>query len=852
VGYSCVFFLTIALKGPPFLLIRAILFDKSRKCGTLFFNIYPGSAEFLKRKQAETIGDGLMIRYSLLVLIYLLGVCGRTWTQDLPSWVGPPPAQVESGKGEIAKLLGDDYREPPNWVDLAAWLEELPVPWISDPAILRYYYKCWYELWLNTRPSDDPTGDLLVYPNPSAVEPNVWDTSFIILGLTEGKARAIDLAKRQALAFLPDASGYRNIPPGPLSMAVLRIYKKTGDWYFVQKCYAPLKANHERFIKVADRDRDKLYNWTPLYVRWEDSPVGTENVIAAVDLCSWAYVDQSALAEMAAILALDSDARKWQSLADLLGTNIRNRMWNKNAGRFCDLGPQGRQIPATEAAGILPLLVGIASKDQAEAMMPVLANMELLGNTPGEPAGKGGAGPKSLRPDYAWLSTCGLRRYGANDPAARLSRSIVRMVMEEPTCREGYDLTAHKGSGAKCSAVGAALFIRLCNDQIRYETGADLGLSISEYAATLLPPEDAIVSVTVTNPSKQPLTDLAVKFNSEFPVEGPERKKATLEAGSSFAFIFRAKVPESARGLSYVSAEATAKKGDRSVASQMGRTYALRDHVSVELRAPHRGLILSDSEIAIPGAAVNFRVEPIANGYVTLRMPEGWKVTPPEPQKMNFPFGDTLSNLQFRVEPPQSLPVGGYPLMTEVNYRDHRGQKTLKEESGELWKPIRWAVAGPFDNIGERVFETPYPPEKEVDLQAAMPGKVDERFWRGMPAEWVSGFSSVDFPAADSQVKTQLAYLYTMVISQTNMNVQCNAECDGPFALWINGIELMRQPTGPKASIVPAVLNAGQNHVLIKTCPGEPKWRVRFSFTDGAGKPVTGLVCDLPGLASKQ
>jgi hypothetical protein len=326
------------------------------------------------------------------------------------------------------------------------------------------------------------------------------------------------------------------------------------------------------------------------------------------------------------------------------------------------------------------------------------------------------------------------------------------------------------------------------------------------------------------------------------------RKKSVLPGGNSLSFVFRARVPESARGSSYVSAEVTAGKGDRSVASRIGRTYTLRDHVTVELNPPNHGLVASDSEMVIPGAAVNFRVEPVSNGNVTLLMPEDWKVTPQGPQKINFPFGETLSSLVFRVLPPQSLPVGEYPLLTQITYRDHRGQNAHKVKSGELWKPISWAIAGPFDNVGERAFESPYPPEKEVDLKASMPGKVDEPFWRRIPAEWVSGFSSVGLPAGNLQGQNRLAYLYTMVLSNANMNVQVKAESDGPFALWINGIELIRQPTGPKTYSVPAGLNEGQNHILIKTCPGDQQWRVRFTLADGAGKPVNGLVCDLSGL----
>src|SRR5512142_3271919 len=47
-------------------------------------------------------------------------------------------------------------------------------------------------------------------------------------------------------------------------------------------------------------------------------------------------------------------------------------------------------------------------------------------------------------------------------------------------------------------------------------------------------------------------------------------------------------------------------------------------------------------------------------------------------------------------------------------------------------------VAGPFDDEGRKGFATAYPPERGIDLAAAMPGKVRPVSWRPLPAEAVS------------------------------------------------------------------------------------------------------------------
>src|SRR6266571_8780790 len=46
----------------------------------------------------------------------------------------------------------------------------------------------------------------------------------------------------------------------------------------------------------------------------------------------------------------------------------------------------------------------------------------------------------------------------------------------------------------------------------------------------------------------------------------------------------------------------------------------------------------------------------------------------------------------------------------------------------------KWHYIGPFDNTDNLGFDTPFPPEKEIDLKKTYPGKGDEQApWKEYP-----------------------------------------------------------------------------------------------------------------------
>jgi hypothetical protein len=160
----------------------------------------------------------------------------------------------------------------------------------------------------------------------------------------------------------------------------------------------------------------------------------------------------------------------------------------------------------------------------------------------------------------------------------------------------------------------------------------------------------------------------------------------------------------------------------------------------------------------------------------------------------------------------------------------------------------RWQVIGPFDNRKGVGFAAVYPPEKGVDLNAAVPGQDDK------PVRWnehvtTQNLGVVDFNKVIGPLKGAVAYAYTVVDSPTERPVELRAGSNNAIRISLNGREVyfreeyhhgnqMDQHVGR------GTLKAGRNEILVKVCQNEQtdSWAQQWSFqlrvTDAIGGPV--------------
>jgi alpha,alpha-trehalase len=167
---------------------------------------------------------------------------------------------------------------------------------------------------------------------------------------------------------------------------------------------------------------------------------------ASVALNSLLYKTEEDLALIASRLGREADARQWRQRAEERKARMNRYLWDARAGLFQDWNvKEGRRTSYLYATTFYPLWAGLASQEQAQAVVDHLKDFEQPG---GLAMSRERTGAQWDFP-YGWapiqlLAVEGLRRYGYHPQADRLSRKFLGMVAEdyrrEKNLREKYDV----------------------------------------------------------------------------------------------------------------------------------------------------------------------------------------------------------------------------------------------------------------------------------------------------------------------------------------------------------------------------------------------------------------------------
>jgi tetratricopeptide (TPR) repeat protein len=154
-----------------------------------------------------------------------------------------------------------------------------------------------------------------------------------------------------------------------------------------------------------------------------------------------------------------------------------------------------------------------------------------------------------------------------------------------------------------------------------------------------------------------------------------------------------------------------------------------------------------------------------------------------------------------------------------------------------------WTVAGPFDDEGRRGFDAVYPPERGVDLAAAMPGKVREVSWRPLAREAVSqGF--VRLGAAVRPSREAVGYALAVVEAAREERVQLWFGASGAAKVFVNGALAIADAGYHSARMDQrgawVSLRKGPNRILVKLCndEGEMGFYLRIADERGDGRTL--------------
>ena len=160
---------------------------------------------------------------------------------------------------------------------------------------------------------------------------------------------------------------------------------------------------------------------------------------------------------------------------------------------------------------------------------------------------------------------------------------------------------------------------------------------------------------------------------------------------------------------------------------------------------------------------------------------------------------------------------------------------------------MSWHLIAPFTNVDRKGFDTVFPPEEKIDLQASYEGK-------GKSAQWVpytskDDYGLIDFNEPFDALKEVTGYAYTEFDSSEERPAEIRLGCKNGWKVWLNGELLFGRDEyhrGMKLDQykLPCVLKKGKNTLLVKCCQNEQteqwtvEWRFQLRICDATGTAI--------------
>ena len=197
-----------------------------------------------------------------------------------------------------------------------------------------------------------------------------------------------------------------------------------------------------------------------------------------------------------------------------------------------------------------------------------------------------------------------------------------------------------------------------------------------------------------------------------------------------------------------------------------------------------------------------------------------------------------------------ALPRRGYHHLTAAAWLDYnadaradilladgfRGLRLYRNKGAQPPEPHRptigaWYYIGPFESHGRRGFRTAYPPEKEIDLSKAYPGKARRQVaWKR--GEFPDGRVHSLALFEPRLVQNSVVYLYRELDFGRAIDLPVSLGSDDTLTVWLNGEKLLAEDVqrscAPDQARLTLKLKPGRNRLLMKVCNGSSEFAFYF------------------------
>lgn len=172
-----------------------------------------------------------------------------------------------------------------------------------------------------------------------------------------------------------------------------------------------------------------------------------------------------------------------------------------------------------------------------------------------------------------------------------------------------------------------------------------------------------------------------------------------------------------------------------------------------------------------------------------------------------------------------------------------RGELDAAEQANaQLGFARELQLIGAFENDEGKGFSAVYPPEKSIDLQSAVPGKLVPVSWRAVPGEQLGMVPVGSFVSPSEHA---VAYLVTWVHVDAATSAQVRLTSSAPVVAWLNDALVARDEHLRHSALDNVVgattLRPGWNKLLVKTAVKKQSWWLGVRLTDPSGGALTGL-----------
>ncbi|HLO29866.1 MAG TPA: trehalase family glycosidase [Anaerolineales bacterium] len=270
--------------------------------------------------------------------------------------------------------------------------------------------------------------------------------------------------------------------PPLLAWAAYKLYETDGDREFLDEIYEPIVRWNNWWFEKNDMDGNSLCEYQhPFSSGLDDSPLWDDGMpVESPDLNTYLYLQQEALAKIAAIIGKEDEAEMWRQRAESMARRMIDLDWDAESGFFW-ASHNGSRVNVRTPFNLFPLITGQMPSEISDRLVAHLTDERqfwsrypvptVAMDDPKYNPFQMWRGPTWVNVNYLLIE--GLQRSGYLDLAHELRRRTLDLICCRNDIYEYYHPVSGENPPNAASMFGwsSAVFIDLAIQAAREKSG---------------------------------------------------------------------------------------------------------------------------------------------------------------------------------------------------------------------------------------------------------------------------------------------------------------------------------------------------------------------------------------------